>query len=121
MQNSPKWSANVSYSHLFNLPNGSTLTPKFNMEYRDTYWSQGGGPGANIVMPGDSIQDAYTLLNAYLNWTSADDRFNISAYVKNIENEAIKTNLGVEPDPTAPQYLSLAPPRTFGAVLSVRF
>ncbi len=120
LQNSPEWSGNLSYSHIFDLPDGSTLTPKVNMEYRDTYWSQGGGPGANIVQPGNSIQDAYTLWNAYVNWTSSDDRFNISAYVKNIQDKAIKTNLGVEPDPTAPQYVTLAPPRTFGVVFSVK-
>jgi iron complex outermembrane receptor protein len=121
MQNSPKYTANVSYSHIFNLSGGSTLTPKINMEYRDTYWSQGGGPGANIVKPGDSVQDAYTLWNAYLNWTSSDGKFNVNAYMKNIDNKPIKTNLGVEPDPNAPQYVTLAPPRTFGVVFSAQW
>ena len=70
-------------------------------------------------MPGNSIQDSYTLWNAYLSWTSADAKFNISAYIRNIDDKPILTNLGVEPDPMAPQYLTLAPPRTLGVVLRV--
>jgi len=119
MQNAPEWTANASYSHIFELPDGSMLTPKVNLEYSDTYWSQGGGPGGSIVQPGDSIQDAYTLWNAFLNWTSADDKFNISAYIKNIENKPILTNLGQEPGQTF-ETVSLSPPRTFGVVFSVK-
>jgi outer membrane receptor protein involved in Fe transport len=90
------------------------------MEYKDTYWSQGGGPGANIVQPGNSIQDAYTLWNAFLNWTSSDDKFNISAYVKNIEDKPILTNLGQGGQGSTVEYVTLGAPRTFGMVLTVR-
>jgi len=121
LQNSPEWSANFSYSHMFTFSSGATLTPKVNMEYRDTYWSQGGGPGANIVKPGDSVQKAYTLWNAYLNWVSSDGKFNVNAYVKNIQNKPIKTNLGAEPDPLAPKYVTLAAPRTLGIVFSAKW
>jgi len=116
LQNSPEWSANFSYSHIFDLTNGSTLTPKFNLEYKSEYWSLGGGPGANIAEPGDSVQDAYALYNVFLNWTSSDNKFTISSYVKNIENKPILTNYGAEAMPT----VSLAAPRTFGAVLTVK-
>jgi iron complex outermembrane recepter protein len=120
MQNSPKWSANFSYSHIFNLPSGSMLTPKINLEYRGSYWSQGGGPGGSIIKPGNSVQDAYTLWNAYLNWASSDGKFNINAYIKNIQNKAILSNYGdPEPGGSAP-YVSLLPPRTFGMVFDVR-
>jgi iron complex outermembrane recepter protein len=120
MQNSPKWSANASYSHMFNLPGGSMLTPKINIEYRGAYWSQGGGPGANIINPGDSNQAAYTLLNGYLNWNSADGKFNINAYIKNIQNKAILSNYGSPEGGGGASYVTLLPPRTFGAVVNVR-
>ncbi len=121
MQNSPKWSFNASYSHIFDLPNGSTLTPRINGIYKSSYWSLGGGPGANIVDPGDSVQDAYTLWNAYLTWTSSDDQFSVSAYVKNIDDKPILTNVTTG-DPSAPvEYVALAPPRTFGVILSANF
>jgi iron complex outermembrane receptor protein len=119
LQNSPEWSANASYSHVFELPNGSTLTPKVNVEYKDSYWSQGGGPGADIVQPGNSIQDSYSLWNAYLNWTSADDKFNINAYVKNIDDKPILTNLGQGGQGSTVEYVTLGAPRTFGVVLTV--
>jgi len=119
LQNSPKWSANVSYSHIFDLPDGSTLTPKLNMEYKDTYWSQAGGPGGEtgVAQPGDSIQDAYQLYNFYLNWTASDDKFTVSGYIKNIEDKPILTNYTNE----GVAYASLGPPRTFGVTLNVRF
>ena len=121
MQNAPKWSFNASYSHIFDLPDGSTLTPQLNAEFKSSYWSLGGGPGANIAQPGDSVQDKYWLWNAYLSWTSADQQFNISAYAKNIGNKAILTNMS----PSNPmfgqalEYVTLGAPRTFGVIFSV--
>jgi len=118
LQNSPEWSGNLSYSHMFTLASGSTLTPKLNMEYRGTYWSSGGGPGSKgIAQPGESIQDAYMLWNAYLNWTSSDGQFNVNAYAKNIQNKPILSNFGGEGMST----VTLLPPRTFGLVFSVSF
>jgi iron complex outermembrane recepter protein len=117
LQNSPEWSANFSYSHMFTFANGSTLTPKINMEYKDTYWSSGGGPAATTPDPAESYQDAYQLYNFYLNWNSADGKFNINAYVKNIQNKPILTNYG----PEGMNSVTLLPPRTFGMVFSVKF
>jgi iron complex outermembrane receptor protein len=119
LQNSPEWSANFSYSHIFEMSDGSTLTPKFNMEYKDTYWSQAGGPGGEtgVAQPGDSIQDAYQLYNFFLNWTSSDDQFTVSAYIKNIENTPVLTNYTSE----GAAFASLGPPRTFGVTLNARF
>jgi len=116
MQNSPEWSANFSYSHIFDMPNGSTLTPKLNMEYKSEYYSQGGGPSGAVPDPPESYQDAYQLYNFYLNWTSSDNKFNISAYVKNIEDKPIQTNFNVE----GLSATSLLPPRTMGLVFSVK-
>jgi iron complex outermembrane recepter protein len=118
LQNSPKWSANASYSHMFTLPSGSTLTPKLNLEYKGEYWSMGGGPNADIANRGFATQAAYTLWNAYLNWNSADGQFSINAYIKNIQNKPILTNVGSE---SGYNTVTLASPRTFGMVFNVRF
>jgi iron complex outermembrane recepter protein len=118
LQNSPKWSANASYSHIFTLPSGSTLTPKLNMEYKGSYWSMGGGPNADIANTANATQAAYTLWNAYLTWNSADGQFNVNAYVKNIQNKPILTNLGSE---AGYKTVTLAAPRTLGVVFSARF
>jgi iron complex outermembrane recepter protein len=121
LQNSPKWSANASYSHIFTLPGGSTLTPKVNLEYKGEYWSMGGGPGADIKNHAKATQAAYTLWNAYLTWNSADGQFNVNAYVKNIQNKPILTNLGNETGFIDYNTVTLAPPRTFGVVFSASF
>jgi iron complex outermembrane recepter protein len=118
LQNSPKWSANASYSHIFTLPSGSTLTPKINMEYKAAYWSMGGGPGADIANHEAADQAAYTLWNAYLAWNSADGQFNVNAYVKNIQNKPILTNVGSE---SGYKTVTLSSPRTLGVVFSARF
>ena len=118
LQNSPKWSANISYSHMFTLPGGSTLTPKINMEYKGSYWSMGGGPNANIADTSSCTQKAYTLWNAYLNWASSDGQFFVNAYAKNIQNKPILTNVGSE---AGYKTVTLAPPRTIGVLFSARF
>jgi iron complex outermembrane recepter protein len=117
LQNSPEWSANFSYSHMFVFASGSTLTPKINIEYKDTYYSSGGGPAAASPDPAEAYQDAYELYNFYLNWNSADGKFNINAYVKNIQNTPVLTNYG----PEGMNSVTLLPPRTFGMVFSVKF
>ncbi|MFT3907480.1 MAG: TonB-dependent receptor [Steroidobacteraceae bacterium] len=111
LQNSPKWSLNATYQHIFDLAGGSTLTPSINGVYKTRYWTQGGGPGANIANPGNSYQEAYNMFNVYLAWASADGKFNVNGYVKNIENEPIMVNYGTT-------YVTLDAPRTFGVSFS---
>jgi len=118
LQNSPKWSANASYSHMFTFSNGSTLTPKLNMEYKATYWSMGGGPNADIANHSYADQAAYVLWNAYLSYNSPDGQFTVNAYAKNIQNKPILTNVGSE---GSYKTVTLAAPRTLGVVFSARF
>lgn len=133
LQNAPKYSGNLSYSHQFNLPGGSTLTPNINASYKDAYWSQGSGtsgilnPDGTAFSPNQAMvkgswvrQDAYTLWNFYTTWVASDGKFSINGYVKNIQNKAILTNLGGEPGSTVP-YVSLDAPRTYGVAFSANF
>lgn len=120
LQNSPKWSGNFSYSHTFRLPGGSELQAKFNLEYKDDYWSLGGAPGANIANPGKSAQASYTMSNAYLNWVSSTGKWTVNAYVKNLGDKVVQTNYS-PPFGGGAEYVTLAPPRTFGVVVSANF
>ncbi|MFO1402335.1 MAG: TonB-dependent receptor [Steroidobacteraceae bacterium] len=121
LQNAPKLSGNITYEHRFNLPGGSSVSPSVNLVYKDKYWTQSGAfpPGGSVdirhALDDGSVfrQDAYTLWNAYLNWTSADGKFTLSGYMKNIANEVVMTNIGGEPG-TPLLYVSLDAPRTFG-------
>lgn len=127
LQNAPKYSGNITYSHKFSFAGGSTFTPSVNMAYKDKYWTQGGAPapgGFDIrtaLADGNfTRQDAYTLWNAYASWASADGRFTVNGYVKNIENKPIQTNIGGEPGSSV-LYVSLDAPRTFGVSFGASF
>jgi iron complex outermembrane receptor protein len=127
LQNSPKLSGNLTYEHRFALPNGSTFAPRVNVAYKAKYWAQGGGPppggfsAATALSDGSVVmQDAYTMWNAFATWSDADGKFDITAYMKNIANKAIQTNLSAEPGSTL-MAISLDAPRTFGVSLSARF
>lgn len=113
-QNSPKYVLNGTYQHQFDLPGGGTLTPKVNGIYKTKYWSQGGGPGANIVAPGAAYQQAYSLWNVYTSYQSADGKWTLTGYVKNATEEVVQINYGT-------QDVQLGAPRTFGATLNVSF
>ncbi len=120
LQNAPKLSGNLTYEHRFNLPGGSSFSPSINLVYKDKYWTQSGAPAPGPLDPRSALdegsivrQDAYTLWNAYLNWTSADGKFTLSGYMKNIADEVVMTNIGGEPG-TPLTYVSLDAPRTFG-------
>lgn len=124
LQNSPKWSANASYSHAFELAGGSTLTPRINAIYKSEYYTSGFG-SVNIsdpVLLARSTQKAYTLWNAFLSWQAAEGKFHIDAYVKNIDNKPVllNYNLGGPVPATSRGAVSLDAPRTFGVLFGVK-
>lgn len=120
LQNSPETTMNLTYSHIFQIADGSDLTLSLNAELRSDYWSLGGAPGANIANPGKSIQDDYELFNVYLNWVSADGRWSVNAYARNVGDEAVQTNYG-PPFGGGAEYVTLAPPRTYGVGATINF
>jgi len=112
----PKWTLQPSYQHVFPLANGATLTFRGNTQYQSKQFtdSQQSGLGEN---------KAHTESNVYLSYLSPDSKWGLSAYVKNIENFAYVTNYNGPPPPTftGPAQITLGPPRTWGAVLNVKF
>jgi iron complex outermembrane recepter protein len=70
----------------------------------------------------DAEQPAYTLMNFSAGYTSADDRWSVTAWVRNAGDKLVTANNII----TAPLYLSsrvgtLMPPRTFGVTAGVKF
>jgi hypothetical protein len=84
-----------------------------------TYHS-GDGYACYVLPQGDTTLPKLYSIGADLeiNFLIAEnDRLDLSAYVKNIEDKPILTNYTIE----GPAYASLAPPRTFGVTLNAKF
>lgn len=122
LQNSPRFSGNLTLQHMFQLGKAGQFSPRINIQYKDTYWAQGGGPAPSgytsakyALTPGSIVrQDAYELYDFYAPWSSADGKFTVTGYIKNIANKAILTN--ISGGGGGPNYVSLNDPRTFGVI-----
>ncbi len=110
---SPKWSANASYLHNFELGSFGTLVPQIDVQYQSSYnlsFEQSFYPY--------NYQEAHYILNGSLTYTSAGGMWSVNAYVKNATDYAVKT---FWMDMAGTYSLGLNDPRTYGAVLSVKF
>lgn len=127
LQNSPKYSATLNYSHTFNLAGGSQVIPKISGIFKTQYWSLGGGgpgnSGINVVMnaandPSSKYylawQQDYTTWDFSTQWNNPDGKFTVNAYVKNFTNEVVLTSYTFSS-------VSLQPPRTWGATFTANF
>ncbi len=84
----PGWSPDLTValgaSYLWNLGNGSTLTPDLRFYYSDKFYT------SNLFAPDQNqIQDSYTKTDFALTWRSADDKYSLAAFVENLEDEAV--------------------------------
>jgi len=113
------WSVSASYSHDFHLGADGHLVPLLSARYNSGAWRDARqyadagawGPAGTYANP-ISFQDAFVKLDFNLSYTWHEDRYRISAYVKNITDKAVFT--GASASATASSAW-LEPPRTFGA------
>jgi iron complex outermembrane recepter protein len=131
MPNSPKWSIDASYSHMFNMWNGGSLTAKLEAKYRSSYvlnyqsytitQVQGATSEPYFYISdatGYRDQEAYHLENVSVVYADPSGRWTLSGYVNNIENYAVKTSFM---SGAGGGTLMLGDPRTYGGILSVKF
>ncbi|MDP3745750.1 MAG: TonB-dependent receptor [Phenylobacterium sp.] len=132
LRHAPEFSATVIYEHDFDLASGGRIVPRIQFHYEgDTVIS-----AFNNVYPslyrGAGAQDAYTKTDLAVRYEAPDDRWQVEAFVQNIENEAVKTdiqNIGASSNGTptsGPTNLGTwvgfyNPPRTWGVRLHARF
>jgi outer membrane receptor protein involved in Fe transport len=116
----------IDWSHEFNLANGAALTARIYSRY------DGGYPLNNYYNKFYYKVDSFTRSDANITYRSADKKFSVGAFVKNIEDD-----LQVQGTPGSPngaqvaagfnQYntpystVNVNDPRTFGVRLSVNF
>jgi iron complex outermembrane receptor protein len=113
INNSPEWTLNGSYKHNFYLPNGGTLSAGFDFQYRTEYYCSFQD---YITDPDGGVnwEPDHMMSNASLNYAAPSGKWSINAYIKNIGDHAEKIGKMMES-------LRLSAPRTYGAVLSVRY
>jgi iron complex outermembrane receptor protein len=111
--NSPQFTLTGSYEHDFQLGAFGTLVPHVDLMYKTDYYLD----LAPINYP-VNYQEAYYTVNANATFTSTSGVWSVNAYIKNATNYAAK-NFWMNMAGTAS--LGISDPRTYGAVLSVRF
>jgi iron complex outermembrane receptor protein len=113
MQNTPEWTLNLSYYHNFSLWNGGNFKVGVSSKYQSAYrlsWNDDEYPY--------NYQEAFHMEDANATYSHPGGIWTLSAYVKNIFNYAEKRsymNAGGNGS------LTIGNPRTYGAVLSVKF
>jgi iron complex outermembrane receptor protein len=113
MMSSPPININLTYDHNFTLPNGGSLKAALTVKYKtafDLSWRK-----ADYVI---NHQEDYHMEDINLVYNDPSGNLSISAYCKNITNYAEKRSLL---NMAGTRLLSIGNPRTYGAVLSVKF
>jgi len=108
----PTWSGGVTYSRGFDLGSGR-VEAEITERFESSYWV-----GDEQVL--GQKQKAYNKTDLLVSYTPGDDRWTLSVYGQNLENKAVMSSSFVQPVLGAP-YVTLRPPRTWGARLSARF
>jgi iron complex outermembrane recepter protein len=104
LPNAPRYSFKLAYSHEFDLPNGSALTPSAAVYYQSVSYLR------EFNLPIDTVK-AYTKTSLNMTWTDSTRRWNVDAYANNLENSVVRnggiTAFGL-------YWSTYDPPRTYG-------
>lgn len=108
----PKWTLNLAYLHSFEIGAGNLdAMVGTRIESRSVLGEE--------YLPGE-FQKGYMLSNASLTWRGLEERYSVSLYVDNIEDEVVKTSAFAQPVVGLPM-VTLAAPRTYGVRLRFNF
>ncbi|HSW05230.1 TonB-dependent receptor, partial [Aquabacterium sp.] len=86
LDKAPASMLNLGWSHQFALANGAALTTYIGTRHSAKYVLS--NPAANLQFE----QAAYTRTDAHLTYASADDRWDLQLYVRNIEDRNVATS-----------------------------
>lgn len=106
LPHSPQWTINGDYEHVFELAGGE-LSARANIHYVSGQYT-----GPHLIPL--SYQPEVVTGDLFATFTPAGDAWSVTAYVRNVSDEPIKTNY-------IAGYNTVAAPRTYGLVLSARF
>ncbi len=112
VRNSPELTLTLLGSYDFDLGDLGTLTPGITLYYSDDYRA--------FDRPYTfTAQDSYTKTDLTLGWTSLDGDWNLQAFVRNLEDEAVLIDATVYGGSLA--VTDFAAPRTYGLRMGYRF
>jgi len=111
IQAAPDFTLGGVYEHRFDFSSGARLTFSIDSKYVTGHYM------ANSNAPG-SYQDDYTRTNASLSFETAKRNWQLSVFIKNIENGA---QIGAFQPTANGDIVLLNPPRTVGATLRWRY
>ena len=110
----PMWSGRIAYEHVQSLSGSGSLAFNADMTFSSSYFLSNNFTAL-------SRAKSYQLFNASLTWTSENSRFLVSAFIRNIGNTPVYTG-GVQSAALSDAVVGqIAPPRTFGARVRVKF
>ncbi len=110
---SPKWVANLGYEHTFELGGDMNLVAGARTNISSSFF-------LNVNFQENERQKAFMTSDAYLTLNGADDRWSLTGFINNIENEVIFARAGNRPILNI-SYATLRAPRTYGARIGYRF
>ncbi|HEX7373898.1 MAG TPA: TonB-dependent receptor [Steroidobacteraceae bacterium] len=117
-QNTPEWNGNLTLSYTQPLPAGwGSLLASATGSYRDSYHM------FEFANPLIDQNDAYTLVDATLAWTSANDKARVALVGRNLTDEQYKIGGYYFPGALYGNIVNsfYGPPRTYSLSLSYRF
>jgi len=115
LSNAPEWSFRAGANYEFDLGDRGDLNLRADINWQDrVYFTE--------FNNADATQGAYALLNAGLRYTVPSERWSIDLWGRNLTDEFVITNNII----TAPLFNSVrvgsvAPPRTYGVTVGVKF
>jgi iron complex outermembrane receptor protein len=121
---SPEWSMSGAIEYEASLPRElGFLIPRFSFSYKDKmFFDPAEGKGALQTLPDDTIaQKAHWLFNASLLWRNAGEWLEISGWVRNITDEAVRLQSSDITDGFNFVQDVYGDPRTYGFTVSAYF
>lgn len=113
-ENSPEWTATAALDYRWTLGNGSSMSLR--ADYRGTgdfYDGIGERPDRN--------HDGFSVLGLRASWYSADDKWAVSLWSRNANDELYTINVGPDQPNIHQLNYEFGPPRTVGGTVSYNF
>ncbi len=110
----PEWSGNLYADYTHEVGRNLLLAARLELNYKDDFFT-------NDALSADSVQDAYTKVNARLGLSSVDGRWEAAIYGRNLTDEATYTATLGAPLSAGIQAAWIEEPRIVGVQLRYNF